>query len=53
MRANELPARPSRSVLTIGMAPPTAASKLSATPLLLGERGERRRRAARAAPCWR
>ncbi len=31
MRASELPARPSRSVFTIGMAPPTAASKLSAT----------------------
>ena len=31
MRSNELPAKPSRSVFTIGMAPPTAASKLSAT----------------------
>ena len=41
MRASELPASPSRSVLTIGMAPPTAASKLSATRLLLGERGQR------------
>src|SRR5215470_925313 len=30
MRASELPARPSRSVFTIGTAPPTAASKLSA-----------------------
>ena len=38
MRANALPASPSRSVLTIGMAPPTAASKLSATLVLLGER---------------
>src|SRR6185436_17734530 len=31
MRATALPARPSRKVLTIGMAPPTAASKLIAT----------------------
>src|ERR1019366_4713733 len=31
MRSNELPAIPSRKVFTIGMAPPTAASKLSAT----------------------
>ncbi len=31
MRATELPARPSRNVFTIGMAPATAASKLSAT----------------------
>ena len=31
MRVSELPASPSRSVLTIGIAPPTAASKLSAT----------------------
>ena len=38
MRVDRLPASPSRSVLTIGMPPATAASKLSATPLLLGER---------------
>ena len=31
MRATALPASPSRNVFTIGMAPPTAASKLSAT----------------------
>src|SRR5262249_37755798 len=31
MRASELPAKPSRSVFTMGMAPPTAASKLRAT----------------------
>ena len=36
MRATELPASPSRSVFTIGMAPPTAASKLSATCVLFG-----------------
>ncbi len=41
MRASELPARPSRNVLTIGMAPATAASKFSATSMLLGERRER------------
>ena len=41
MRASELPASPSRNVLTIGMAPATAASKLSATPFLLGKRRQR------------
>ena len=41
MRAKELPARPSRKVLTIGMAPPTAASKLSATPCFSASVGER------------
>ena len=35
-----LPARPSRSVLTIGMPPATAASKPIVTPLCVGEPGE-------------
>src|ERR1700678_2512595 len=43
-RANELPDIPSRSVFTIGMAPPTAASKLSATPCCSAS-------AASATPC--
>ena len=31
MRVNDAPFKPSRSVFTIGMPPPTEASKLSAT----------------------
>ena len=46
MRANELPASPSRSVLMIGMPPPTAASKLSATPFFSAS-------SASATPCLR
>ena len=44
MRASLLPTRPSRSVLTIGMPPATAASKLSATCL-------RSASAASSTPC--
>ena len=40
MRVNELPLSPSRNVLTIGMPPATAASKLSATQMAFCEQSE-------------
>ena len=41
MRANELPARPSRRVLTIGMAPADRGLEIERDAVLLGERRER------------